>query len=197
MAACLITISGTSGQLQLNYKIGGISKSPIESGVGSFYIEDTATEVTYTTLFGDVIASSACLTIVAEPFVCYNIRWKGINAEGYKFINVALGETIYTLTEANFPNAESTLPNSVNELGVDALKITSYKRVGGSGFSTTIPDESSVEHNFIVRVIGSEIPIFKIRNADTTAYIYVYGVVSTCAPIGYTDVILCNPAPLS
>lgn len=190
MASCLITVSGTSGEIRLNYIIAGIQQSPIKAGIGSFYIESTATSVTYTTLYGDAIASSICLVITSLPFSCYKWTWKGLKAEGYKTVAVIVNNIEIPIAESEFPFSEYNLPLSINNLDLDQIKVTKYKMVVPVPFSIV---EEDIQHNFIVRSLGTIIPILKIRNADSTSFIHIHGTASTCSPVGYTDIPLCNP----
>lgn len=187
MAACLITVSGTSGELIINYKISTTSYS-IRTGIGTLYIEDTATAVTYTTLSGDVIASSGCLTITNLAFNCYKLSWKGIVTDNYKFVSVTLGtDTLSIPGDVVFPESKLSLVDAVNSIGDDRIKITQY--------SVGVPSGSTIfaaERDYIIRVIGTDIPIFKIKNSDNSSYIYLHGVSSACSITGYTDVNICD-----
>ena len=196
MAACLITVTGTSGVIRINYTISAIPYS-IETSIGSFYIDDTATDVTYTTLSGDLIATdSGCLTpaIADLPANCYEILWKDIRSSGYIAEAILLGMDEITITDTNFPDGEVGL--SINNADDDRVKVIGYKT------EQTSPD-SIWEYNYyyILKVLGSEIPILRVRNADDSGYIYIYGVLQAdCLPKpGYNIIDPCYsslpPAP--
>lgn len=187
MAACLITISGTSGLLRLDYKISSIPYS-IETGVGTLYIEDTATDVTYTTLSGDLVASSGCLTITEIPLNCYSIFWEELIAHDYAIESIILGNETISISEVSFSNAGVYLANSINDLDDNRIKVIGYKKE-----YNYINDVQYVQYYYVFKVFGIDTPILKIRNADSTNYIYIYGILSgSCSlPSGYTPIEPC------
>ena len=188
MAACLISVTGTSGIIRINYTISAVDYT-IETSIGSFYIDDTATGVTYTTLTGDLIASSGCLTITNEPLNCYLLFWKGITSPGYKANAIILGSTTITIPDTNFPLGGSTLITSINDANVDAVKVTGYKIVTDPVESD---DPSFNEYYYILSVIGTDVPILRVRNADNTGYIYIHGESTSCTiPPGYIPIEPC------
>ena len=80
MAACSVTTGGTNGTLRIDYDLAGDHNVLFSTYGDVIWIDDTATNVTYTTLTGDVTASSGCLTITALPKICYLVeqyRWSG------------------------------------------------------------------------------------------------------------------------
>lgn len=184
MAACLITISGTSGQVTLKYKIAAIPKS-LTTGIGSIYIEDTATEVTYTTISGDATAASLCLTITNLPYVCYNMAWTGLKNTGYKIDRVILGGTSLVIADTNFPRSDESIISAINALNNDNVKITKYLITNRSAIYTG--NEDQVIYSYIIRILGSDIPQFRVKNSTNTGYIYIHGVSSTCTPVGYLE----------
>lgn len=190
MAACLITVSGTEGVVQLQYNIG-VTPYKISAGIGTFYIEDTATDVTYTTLYGDAIASSGCLTVTALPSICYLLNWKGVEAPGYTIDALILGTEVLSIN-ADFPRASTELAASINDLADDRVKVVQYSYT----YSDPI-DPSTFEYGYIIRVISDEIPILRARNSDNTAKLYIHGEVSACTILGYTDINLCYPLAIT
>lgn len=185
MAACLITIYGSNGLIRLDYKIGADSYS-INTSLGSFYIEDTATDITYTTLSGDLIAGSECLAIANEPLTCYNFHWSDISLNNWKIDELILGEEVYSFTNVYFPNSAMGLVNSINDLNLDKIKVTGYKK-------TYNEISNTFEYNYIVTVIGSDFPELKICNSDCTSIMYLIPtLMGTCSiPMGYTPIDIC------
>lgn len=178
MAACLVTISGTSGLLKLNYTISAVLYS-IETGIGTLYIESTATAVTYTTLSGNAIATTAsgCFTITAANAVCKLILWKAITAPGYIANAVILGATTTTISDTIWPESGRDLIDSINNASNDNVKVIGYR----DGTLTDDAGNVNYEFYYILRVIGSDIPTLRVKNADNSAYVYVPGsVLSTC-----------------
>jgi hypothetical protein len=195
MAACLISVTGTVGVIKINYKISSVPYS-IETSVGDFYIEDTATDVTYTTLSGDLVASSGCLTITEAAPTCYKISWKGIATNGYVANAIILGNDTITITDTTFPKTSKDLITNVNNANDDRVKVIGYK------FSLVVyPEFTTYDSSYILKVLGSEVPILRVRNADDTGYIHIHGVVQPdCLPqTGFTIVDPCYnnlpPAP--
>jgi hypothetical protein len=182
MAACLITISGTSGVIRINYTISGTPYT-IETSIGEFYIEDTATDVTYTTLSGDLIAASLCLTITEVAASCYKLLWKNITTPKYIAEAIVLGASVITIEDTIFPNYNLT--TSVNNAADDRVKIIGYKT------ERTTSDEQNFY--YIFKVLGANIPMLRVRNADDSGYIYIHGELQAdCLPIeGYTIVDPC------
>lgn len=193
MAACLITISGTTGEVVIKYKIGGTDYT-VRANIGTLYIEDTATDVTYTTISGDAIASSGCLTVTALPFTCYEVVYGGLTAINHQFDKVEYNNKTYTLTDGiSFPNNVYNFIDEVNDLGVDDLKITHYKVE-----ATTMDIYSPVIYSIIFRMIGAFPPTLTILNNDTNSELLIVGKPTSCSPVGYTAVNVCSiDTPLS
>jgi len=198
MAACLITVTGTSGVIRINYTISAIPYT-IETSIGSFYIDDTATDVTYTTLSGDLIAAdSGCLTpAIAElPANCYLISWSGITASGYVIDRVYLGYETggFVIPDTPFPNSLYNLVESINNADNDSVKVIGIK----TSWNNTLENFSCA---YLLKVLGTEPPNLRVRNADDTERIYIHGVLQPdCLPItGFTIVDPCYsslpPAP--
>ena len=167
MAACIVNITGTSGTLKLNYTLSSVQYS-IETGIvpaGTLWIESTATNVTYTTLSGDVIASAGAgcgLTITAAPAVCSLLTWNNtISATGYYANAIILGTTIIPITDTIWPSSGGSLVTNINNASNDNVKVIGYKSTSSSSYS------------YILRTIGSSVPQLRVRNADNTGFIYV------------------------
>lgn len=174
MATCLISITGTSGKARVDYKIGSNSYS-ITSTIGGFYLEDTATDITYSTIEGDAVASSLCFTITELDYTCYTILWKKIIANGYKFDAVILGDQIIPITEVIFNSSPELLTNSINSSGDERVKIVDYT------ISTTNPlDSASSTYTYVFSVLSNNIPILRAKNSDSTGFIYFHGEPSPC-----------------
>ena len=198
MAACLITVTGTSGVIRINYTISGTPYT-IETSIGSFYIDDTATDVTYTTLSGDLIAAdSGCLTpaIADLPASCYLVSWSEISAPGYIIDRVYLGYETggFTIADTPFPNSLYNLVDSINNADDDSVKVIGIK----TSWNNTLENFSCA---YLLKVLGNQPPNLRVRNADSTQEIYIHGVLQAdCLPItGFTIVDPCYsslpPAP--
>lgn len=189
MAACLITVAGTSGTLRLDYKIGVDSYS-IDTSVGSFYIEDTATDVTYTTLTGDVTASSLCLTVTELPVTCYKLSWKGLDTYNYRTAELEIGALSFILPEISFPQTGTSLADAINNLNTSVVKVIGYKRSYNATY--TYP----FQYDYLLQVLGSEAPILVVKNSDDSGFIYIYSAVTTCDTTGYAAIDYCSTIPV-
>lgn len=194
MAACLVTVSGTSGSVLIEYiDAGSVKHSIISDITTSLYIETGGSAYTYTTLSGDAIASSGCITITALPAKCYIFDWEWSREPmfpydlGLLFTELIVGSTTYTLLECAYPNSgEYSVLNAVNALDVPEVKGVAYKTVYPSDL--TLP----VEYFAIIKVKGNEIPYLKIRNQADTHSIFLKGTYTAdCLPAGYTEVDTC------
>lgn len=188
MGACLISITGTSGTIRLNYTLSG-TPYVIETSKGSLYIESTATSVTYTTLEGDLVASSSCLTVTNLPSSCYTISWNNINTNGYVINAIILGATTISIPSISFPNSTFELVSAINNLYNDKVKVVGHKFVTEAG-------TYQYNNSYIFKVLGADIPILRLYNSTTNTYLYIYGVASSCTISEYTQVVPCYTAPI-
>lgn len=193
MAAALISITGTSGNVLLRYKIGTIQHN-VEADIGNIYIEDTATNVTYTTLSGNAIASSLVFSITALPFVYYDLFWKGIIADDYSFVSFTTDNIITPIVPTvPFPNSDVTFANVINALNVEFFKIIKYKKLVTS--LNILTGKITYSISYIIRSTNSAIE-FKIKNADNTGFIYLKPTsVLLTSLTGYTDIDTCVAQP--
>lgn len=193
MASCLITTGGTSGTFRLDYDLGATHVVSYYNYGDPIYIDDTATDVTYTTLTGDVTAASGCVTITALVQTCYKLSYERLKANNEddptsNFDAIILGATVVPFTD---PVSDrfvymGFLINQVNYVMADpTLKFTSYK------VSDSISDGYG-QIDLILQVIGSEIPELRIESPNGNLS-YIKGTVSAdCEPSGYTSIIYCD-----
>ena len=202
MAACLITISGTSGSVVLNYTLN-VNKESQTASIGDvIYIDSTATAVTYTTVNGDAIASSGCLTVTALPFACHEVSWETNDILvrtppiTFKFDAVLLDDEVLTLpTTSNYDRYSlDTLASNINNIGDDRIKA-----VAGKGVDS---NRNTINFYLILQVKGTMIPWLRIKNEDTglpraAEYLYLKGVTAAdCSPSGYTLYQTCETIPV-
>ena len=182
MAACLITVTGTSGKIYLQYKESSVAKSLL-LGIGSIFLDDsTVTDLTYTVITGDVAISSSCLTLVSKPIVCCKLSWDISNLKDYKFVSFSLDGEEYTINPVSFVNSFYQLAKAVNELQISEIKIT-------EGIQSIIGEYGRTQ--MILKVISDDLPVFKIANSDNTVFIYLKTVTATCSNTGYTQFNTC------
>ena len=189
MAACLITISGTAGEVRIDY-IESLIPKYIVAGIGTIYLESTITNVTYTNLSGNAIASSLCLTITNLSTTCFNMFWK-IKDIGYKIDALIFNNVIIPITEVNFPYSSTNIISKINNLNDNRFKIVKYLITDSN--AKYLGDASTTSYSYILKIQGNIIPQFRVRNIDNTGYIYIHGFTSSCVPAGYIDVNICEP----
>lgn len=189
MAACLVTYTG-SGLVEINYKIATVPYT-IRSNGGPLFIDDAATDVTYTTLTGDIIATSLCLTITDLPFTYYKIGWKDIKAEGHHIVGVLLNnsEEIEIDFIVDFPESGIDLARSINGEVDDRFKIRAYRRTS-TGYGNTL----LIQYDYILKTIGATSISLVVSNDDGEQMLLVgelydigdltpdYKIVSECYP---------------
>ena len=183
MAACLITISGTGGKVLLKYKESTVDKSATLD-IGTIYLNDaTVTDVTYTTLIGDAIATSGCFTITELPTECYKISWDFNDLEDYSFVSVTIDEEVIDFDDVVFPNSKFGLAIAINSLLDDRIKVVQgLLDVSVTPMNTTM----------IIKVLSSTPPIFKIQGPGSSDTIYLIGEVASCSNVGYTNFKTCQ-----
>lgn len=194
MAACLITTGGTNGTLRIDYDLGANHNIEYTNFGDVIWIDNTATNVTYTTLTGDVTATSGCVTITALPRICYLIqydRWSG-DPDTITYIStfdaLLKDNTVSTFTTP----ADDTLialPYLISEIN-DGLNDDTVKIVAAK---SEIIDINYMTISLIVRVYGNEIPYLRIKSPYDN-YSYLKGAVSaSCLPTGFTEVPVSEP----
>lgn len=183
MAACLIPIIGTSGNVLIRYTESGVEKELI-AGIGNIYLEDTVTDLTYTTLSGDAAASSGCFTIVANPSICYKLSWDNNNLEGYSFDSVNIDGDIISLSSVDYPNSGFQLGAELNSLNLSKIKAIQAKIETISGVSNT---------SYVLKVSSVNAPIFKIVGPDAEDILYLIPETSACSIVGYSNLNPCQP----
>lgn len=185
MAACLITVSGTSGEVLIRYTLSG-NENEIRSGIGNVYIDDTASSISYTTLSGDAIATSGCVTITELNSVCYKFSWETFRitdrlySDTLYFDQLNLGGEDIAINPTNLSESFSwkKLGSSISQLGNNRISVIAGLQTP-SGRSTAI-------QNIIVRVIDGA-PFLRIKNKYTTNLELILLGVETvdCIPTGY------------
>lgn len=194
MAACLVTVSGTSGSVLIQYVDGSsVSHSIISDITTSLYISDTGSDYTFTTLSGDAIASSGCVTLTEIEINHYILSWEIVRtvpqrSVGQVFDAVVIGSTTTPIDEVSFPYDPSLdVIKSINALNLPNIKATGYKIVDDTDI--TVP----LQYFVILKVTGTDIPYIRISNSDASHNIFLKGVyTATALPAGYTAVDVCE-----
>lgn len=189
MAACSVTTGGTNGTFRLDFDLGADHNVLFSTFGDVIWIDDTATNVTYTTLTGDVTATSGCVTITELPQICYTLtydRWSGdtelitYNSEFDAFL---LDNTVYAFTTNYTDDITNSafLPYEINTvLDNDNFKIVAAKIEN--------VDTNYMNISFIIRVYGSEIPSLRLVSPYGNIS-YIKGIVSaSCLPTGYSPI---------
>ena len=187
MANCLVTVSGTTGTVLINYIDSGAIPRVLTSGPGTFLIDDGGSEYTWTNLSGDTAVSSLCIEFTEIVNNCYIFSWELTvpnQINNLKFTSVELGTDSNSIADLNFPFTKVTdLAAAINGLNLEQIKAKAYKVV-----RTT-----KTEYFMILKVQGTDIPFIKIKNIDSTHFLYLKGVyTSNCLPAGYTEIETCE-----
>lgn len=177
MATCLITVGGTYGEVLFNYVDAGSVARSIVSGPGDFYLDDDGSDYTYSVLYGDVTASSSCITLTEIPFSCYLIYWKDTVSctlnNTYIVQSIIAGNIEYSLYEKIGTKAFTAynVATTINDLGYPIITSPAYQG-----------------DNLIVRTLNGEVPYLKLSDKETTYNIYLKGeLVTDCVPSGYRE----------
>lgn len=184
MAACLITVSGTSGEVYIKYTLSG-NENSITSGIGTVFIDDSATDITYTTLSGDATAASGCVTITELPITCYLFSWESMRpfktfSDTLQCDAVILGSEVIDINEVDISRVKSW-----KELGSSIQQLGDVRLVPSSG-KYTASDRYSINTYFILKVISTEVPKLRIKNKYEDHILYIEPTVSgDCVPSGY------------
>lgn len=196
MAECLVTTGGTSGTFKLEYDLGSNHVVSYYNYDDEIYISDTATNVTYTTLTGDVTASSGCVTITARNSICYLLAYDVLrgNTSDYdpKFDAILIDTTVYNITETSIrPEYMGDFVYAVNS----TLDDSDIKLV--SAYSERY-DDDYVQIDLIIKITGGGIPSLRIKTPHDN-YLYIKGTVSTdCIPTDYVPInSICNTNTLT
>ena len=188
MASCLITLAGTTGEILIKWTQDTVVNTlSTEYGVAPIYIDDTATDVTYTTLSGDVTASSLCVTITELPIDYYEIVFDRLkeNNTTYdaRFDAVLIDDTVTDLspTISDKYTGLVALIGAINGLDDDNIKIVGFN-VSAAGSSTNY-----YNLGLIFRIIGGGVPSLRI-NSFYDNKSYLKGETSVALPDGYTEI---------
>lgn len=188
MASCLITLAGTSGDITIRYTQDSVVNTINTSyGVAPIYIDDSATDITYTTLSGDVTASSGCVTITELPVNHYVITYDRLksNATSYdaRFDAVIVDGVVKDLdpTISDKYPSHTALIEAINDTLNDyTIKVVAVNKelAGGSTNYYNI--------SLVLRTVGATSPPLLRINSHYDNKSYLIGEVSVAAPDGYT-----------
>lgn len=191
MATCLVEITGSTGQVLINYTDSGSAARSVIAGPGQLYLDDDGSDYEWTTLSGDAAVDSSCITFVEVATACYVLSWEEFPPTGWgeptlNFDAVILGTDVYTMDTARYPGNVQTVAENINALNLDFIKATGYKVLSPSSGS------DSLESFLILTVKGADVPMLRITNEAETHYLYLLGESSTCLPAGYTAIDTCQ-----
>jgi hypothetical protein len=187
MASCQITITGTTGSVQIRYYLGDIFNTITAKPGDPVYVDSTVTLVTYTRLSGDAAATSGCLSITNLIQSCYIFMWetpKPTCDTGNVFDAIILGSTTYVIDEVSITNSYFSLAESLSTLGQESI-------IPYSGKAERL--DTRMKNYLVVQTLGTDIPYLRIKNTTTTFNMYLKGVTSVCSPNGYTAIDVCQP----
>lgn len=177
MATCLITVGGTYGEVLFNYIDAGSVARSIVSGTGEFYLDDDGSDYTYSVLYGDVTASSLCITLTEIEFKCYLIYWNMAGTcnlgNQYTLQSVIAGDIEYSLYEKMGTKSFTghSIGPIINDLGYPII---------------TAP--SCQGNSIVIRTLNGQVPYLKFSDKLSTYNIYLKGVeITDCVPAGYSE----------
>jgi hypothetical protein len=184
MATCLITVSGTYGEVLFNYTDVGSVAHSIVSGPGEFYLDDDGSDYTYTVVYGDLTVSSGCITLTNLSLKCYLIYWQDVYPyqllKEFDIQSIIVGDTEYSLYEelqkvSNTLSSVSVgnITNAINNLGYPLITSPAYKQ----------------PYYLIIRTLDGTTPYLKLSQKTSFYNIYLKGTeVTDCIPTDYTEV---------
>lgn len=184
MAACLITVSGTSGEVLIKYVQSSVAKE-ITAPIGTLYLDDATVDanITYTTLSGDAIASSSCFTVTDLPLTCYHFYWDWFPGMSYVFTELDVDGEVFELNPIVPLTEESylMLADSINQLDTNKIKAI-------QGLINL--DELPI-FSMIVRTTSPTPPILKAENGNNTASFYINAEAGACSDGDFTAIDIC------
>ncbi len=190
MAACLITITGTTGTLELRFKLSGVDKTIIFNESNLITVDDaTVTDVTYTA-DGDMVATSGCLTITDEPATCRLWYWKDLDLENYEIDAVVVESTVTEITNVPIDSTITEIAETINSSTTYRTKVLGIKSDivmdGIEAFPTS--NETFIK----IRVFGTDEPFLRLKELSSSSYLYVPSTSTTCDLTDYTEINECG-----
>lgn len=186
MASCLITITGTSGSVLIQYTLSGNPGSMTVNYGQSVYINDAATAITYTRLSGDAVAASGCVTITAKPSQCYLFQWETINQTNSQVYDMVFDAILDENTVYSIDDVEYTTRNGWNKVAVSLAALDNENIIPLEGIEV-LSNRGSGKNSLIVRTIGFTQPYLRVHNPASNFNLYVKGVASDCSEDGYEE----------
>lgn len=187
MATCLVTISGTSGEVFIKYTDSGSVDRYLRAGLGQLYLDDNGTDYEWSTLSGDAAAASGCITLTEVPIVCHLISWQRLLVDEIsdaKIDAILLDDTVYEFsTSYTFPRSQAKIADAINSLNESDFKAVAFKQVTATNKS---------EYFLIIKVRGDKVPKLRITNEAGTHFMYLIGEASSCLPAEYTEINTCE-----
>ncbi len=171
MATCLVTVGGTYGEVLIKYVDSGSTPHSLISGPGTFYLDDTGSDYTYSVVYGDVTVTSLCITFTNLPYVCYVINWgnslgKSLLSQ-FKVQSIIAGSLEYSLYIPTDMVLSSTLAHAINNIGDYNITCQSFKH----------------PNQIIVKTLTPDVPYIKLSDSATSFNIYLKGqAVANCVP---------------
>ena len=187
MATCLVTVSGTSGEVFIKYTDSGSVDRYLRAGLGQLYLDDNGTDYEWSTLSGDAAAASGCITLTEVPIVCHLISWQRLLVDEIsdaKVDAILLDDTVYEFsTSYTFPRSQAKIADAINSLNESDFKAVAFKQVTASNKS---------EYFLIIKVRGDKVPKLRITNEAGTHFMYLIGEASSCLPAEYIEISTCE-----
>jgi hypothetical protein len=183
--ACLITITGTSGLLEIRYTDGGVPSTIRVEGEGGVYLPDAVLAADYTVLSGDLDASSACTTLTEVPLVLNKFTWEIFDClNPYQFNGIIADAVTSTITNTIYHTLDlNVIIEAINALGNDNIKAVAFKlTVTGSTWVAEL----------IVRTLGVDDLQLQLQGTASTEKMIINSTVVGSIPVDFTEIEICT-----
>jgi hypothetical protein len=176
---CLISITGTTGSVHIQFVQGGHTNSIYASVGDSAYIPDGIAAATFTSLEGDATASSSCATLTEVPKKLYQFSWQvPLCATSYTFKELLDGTTSHDLGDLTYDSwSPLAIANLLNEYNLAELRAVGLK---------IIRTETSAILYLIVEVISLNVPEIKLQGTAATELLFLKGVEVSSVPYDFS-----------
>jgi len=162
MSSCAIQITGTTGSVQIHYKLDGVSNTMTGNAGQTLYINSDATDITYTNLnhlTTDASAESSCIDINPLHTGFYVFSWETSQLINLFFDKLVVGDDEYTFVKPVAFNTKDPheLCDAVEalDLGVSIIPTSWY---------TFRTKRSTYINRFILKVDGPKNIYLRAKN---------------------------------
>ena len=195
MAQCQINI--LSGTVLIRYNLAGTDNEIQADSGDPVWIDDSATDVTWSPLTVGATATSSCISLTLLPVNCYLYSWEfnrqviscynnlaSNSISDYEFSDIVISPTTHDIE--NLPYTTPTalgLADKINSLNNKNFKAVAYKNL-----LTT----NKTQLFLIIKSFVNTIPEIKLTSLIGGHSLYIKGILSTeCLPSGFISINIC------